>query len=220
MAVGQVRVPGSVPEVQAVETRPFKPSVVPVGQVHREVDMSAQYLKAGVVEPLDRAHVAGYRPDRQVLMAPGGSLRDYPLEEKPPDPPAAQTAGDHDRLDLATGPVVKQAREADNPAIKAGHPGRHPFRRCEIGVEGTPGIVASDGRVFVYPPVMLGQFRPQHPASAIVSRRVVADDKAGRGYLTCQLAVLHGDRVPVLRPRRRTFSGRRHASIRRFADQW
>lgn len=157
---GQVRVPGSVPEVQAVEARPFKPGVAPAGKVHREVDMSAQYLKAGVVEPLDRAHVAGYRPDRQVLMAAGGSLGGYPLEEKPPDALAAQTASDHDRFDLAAGPVVEQARKADNPAIEASHPGRHPSRRCEIVVEGTPGIVASDRGVFVYPPVMLGQFRP------------------------------------------------------------
>jgi hypothetical protein len=47
-----------------VETRAFKPAVASGGKVHREIDMSTQGLKAGVVEPPDRTHVADYRPDR------------------------------------------------------------------------------------------------------------------------------------------------------------
>jgi hypothetical protein len=47
-----------------VETRAFNPAVMPVGKVHRQIDMSAQGLKTGVVEPSDRTYVAGYRPDR------------------------------------------------------------------------------------------------------------------------------------------------------------
>ena len=58
------RQPGSVPEIQAVQTRAFKPAVMPAGKVHREIDMSAQGLKTGVVELPDRTYVAGYRPDR------------------------------------------------------------------------------------------------------------------------------------------------------------
>ena len=173
--------PGSVPEVQAVETRAFKPAMAPAGQVHREIDMSAQGLKAGVVEPPDRTHVAGYRPDRQVLMAASDGLSSYPFDKKPPDAPVTQTTSDDDRFDLAAGAAIEQARKTDNPAIEIGHPGRYPFWHGEIIVERTPGIVASDGRVFVYPPVMLSQFRPQHPAGGIVRRRVVADNNAGRG---------------------------------------
>lgn len=60
----EVRGLGSVPEIQAVETRAFKPALMSVGKVHREIDMSTQGLKTGVVEPSDRTYVAGYRPDR------------------------------------------------------------------------------------------------------------------------------------------------------------
>ena len=70
-------------------------------------------------------------------------------------------------------------------------PGCESFWYGEIVVERTPGIVASDRRVFVYPPVMLSQFHPQHPAGGIVYRRVVADDNAGRGYRARQLAAVH-----------------------------
>ena len=88
---------GSVAEIQAVETRALKPAVVPAGQVHREVDMSAQGLKSGVVEPPDRAHVAGHRPDRQVPIAASDGLGNYPSDKKPPHAPAAKTLSDNDR---------------------------------------------------------------------------------------------------------------------------
>ena len=52
------RQPGSVPEIQAVDTCAFNPTVMPVGKVHRQIDMSAQVLKTGVVEPSDRTYVA------------------------------------------------------------------------------------------------------------------------------------------------------------------
>jgi hypothetical protein len=191
--------------------RAVEPAVASAGQVHREIDMSAQGLKTGVVEPLDRTHVAGYRPDRQVLIAAGGGLSNYPFDQKSPDAPATETISDDDRFDLATGAALEQARKTDDPAIEIGHPRCHSFRYSEIAVERTPGIVASDRRVFVYPSMMLSQFRPQHPAGGIVIRRVVADTNAGRGYRARQLAALHGDRLPGLRPRRRTFQngGRR-----------
>ena len=47
-----------------MQTRAVKPAVVSIGKVHREIDMSAQGLKTGAVEPPDRTHVASYRPDR------------------------------------------------------------------------------------------------------------------------------------------------------------
>jgi hypothetical protein len=40
-------VSGSVPEIQAVETRAFKPAVVSVGKVHREIYMSTQGPETG-----------------------------------------------------------------------------------------------------------------------------------------------------------------------------
>src|SRR5580704_2934244 len=160
--------------------------------------MPAQGLETSVVEPPDRAHVPGYRPDRQVLVAAGGGLGNDPLDKKSPDAPAAEPVSDDDRFDLATGPAIKQARETDHPAVEIGHPRCHSFWSREIVVEHAPGIVASDRGVFVYPSMVLGQFRPQHPAGGIVSRRVVADTDVGRGYRARQLAVLHGDRLPDL----------------------
>ena len=47
-----------------MEALTFMPAVASVGKVHREIDMSAQGLETGVVEPPDRIYVAGYRPDR------------------------------------------------------------------------------------------------------------------------------------------------------------
>lgn len=192
-------VTGSVPEVQAVKTRAFKPAVAPVRKVHREIDMSAQGLKTGTVEPSDRTHVAGYRPDCQVLVAASDGLSNHLFDKKSPDASATETIGNDDRFDLAAGPAIKQASKADNPAVEIGHPGRHSFGHGEIVVEPAPGIVASDRRVFVNPSMMLGQFQPQHPAGGIVRRRVVADNNVGRGYRARQLAVLHGDRLPDLR---------------------
>ena len=154
--------------------------------------MSAQGLKTHVVEPPDRTHVAGYRPDREVLVTASDGLGNDPFDKQPPDAPAAETISDDDRFDLAAGAVVEQARKTDNGAIEIGHPGRHPFRHSEIVVKGTPGILASDRRVFVDPPVMLSQFRPQHPAGRIVTRRVIAHNNSGRGHRTRQLAAFHG----------------------------
>ena len=68
-------------------------------------------------------------------------------------------------------------------------------REIDMPAQGL-GIAASDGRVFVEPSMVLGQFRPQHPASRIVTRRVVADNNAGRGCRARQFAVLHADRLP------------------------
>jgi hypothetical protein len=73
-------VTGSVPEIQAGQTRAFKPAVLSVGKVHREIDMSAQGLKTGVVEPPDRTYVAGYRPDRQVLIAASDGRSNHPFD--------------------------------------------------------------------------------------------------------------------------------------------
>lgn len=132
-----------------METRAFKPAVMSAGQVHREIDMSAHGLKTGVVEPSDRTYVAGYRPDRQVLIAASDGLSNYPFDKKSPNAPAAETISDNDRFDLATGAAVKQAGKTDNPAIEIGHPRCHSFWYSEIVVERTPGIVASDRRVLV-----------------------------------------------------------------------
>lgn len=176
-----------------------KPAVPPAGQVHRQVDMTAQGPEAGVVEMPDRTHVAGHGPDRQVLVAAGGGLGGCPLDEEPPDAPAAERAGDDDRLDLTAGPAVKQARETDHPATGLRHPGRHPLRQGEVAIEPAAGIIAPDGGVFVDPPVMLGQFRPQQTAGCVVSRRVAADRNAGHGRRARHLAVAHRDRLPDLR---------------------
>jgi len=64
--------------------------------------------------------------------------------------------------------------------------------------------------------MVLSQFHPQHPTGGIVSRRVVPDTNVGRGYRARRLAALHGDRLPVLRPRRRPFQngGREDVSCR------
>lgn len=134
----------------------------------------------------------GYGPDREVLVAAGGGLGDYPFDETPPNAPATEIIGDDDRLDLAAGPAIEQAGKTDNPAIEIGHPGCRSFWHSEIVVKPAPGIVALDRGVPVQPPVMLGQLRPQRPASGIVSRRVVADAKRR----TRQFTVLHGDRLP------------------------
>lgn len=128
-------VPVSVPEIQAVQTRAVQPAVAPGGKVHREVDMAAQGLEAGVVEPPDRSHVAGYWPDRQILIAASDGLGNYPFDKKPPNAPAPDTISDHDRFDLAAGTEIKQAGKTDNPAIEFGHPGCHSFSRSEIVVE-------------------------------------------------------------------------------------
>ena len=131
-------VSGSVPEIQAVQTRAFKPAVVPANKVHREIDMPAQGLKTGVVEPPDRTHVAGYRPDRQVLIAASDGLNNYPFDKKSPNAPATETISDDDRFDLATGAAIKQARKTDNPAVEIGHPRCHSFWYSEIVVKRTP----------------------------------------------------------------------------------
>lgn len=81
--------------------------------------MSAQGLEAGFVEPPDRTHVAGHRPDRQGLIAASGGLGNYPFEKKPPHSPAAKTLSDDDRFDLAAGTAVKQTRKTGN-RISAG----------------------------------------------------------------------------------------------------
>ena len=177
--------------------RAVKPAVVRAGQVHPEIDMSAQGLETGVVEPSDRTYVAGYRPDRQVLIAASDGLSNYPFDKKSPNAPAAEPIGNDDRFDLATGASVKQAGKTDNPAIEVGHPRCHSFWYRQIVVEPAPGIVASDRRLFVYHSMMLGQFHPQRPAGGIVSRRVVADPDVGRGYRARHLAALHSDRLPV-----------------------
>jgi hypothetical protein len=165
-----------------VEALTFMPAVASVGKVHREIDVSAQGLKTGVIERSDRTHVAGYRPDRQVLMAASDGLSNYPLDKKSPNAPAAETISDDDGFDLSAGPAIKQPRKADNPAIEIGHPGRHSFGHGEIVIESDTGIVAPDGRVFVDPSMVLSQFHPQHAASRIVSRGVVTDNNAGCGY--------------------------------------
>jgi hypothetical protein len=67
----------SVPEIQAVQARAFKPAVMSAGKVHREIDMPAQGLKTGLVEPPDRTYVAGYRirPPPWIHTSTGRSLR-------------------------------------------------------------------------------------------------------------------------------------------------
>jgi hypothetical protein len=92
-----------------------------------------------------------------------------------------------------------------------GYPRCHSFWYSEIVVEHAPGLVASDGRVFVYPSMMLGQFYLQHPAGGIASRRVVADTNVGRGYRARRLAALHSDRLS------RSAGGAGHAVKRRTA---
>ena len=62
-----------------METFAFMPGVASAAKVHREIDMSAQGLETGGVKRSDRTHVAGYRPDRQVLIAASGSLGHYPF---------------------------------------------------------------------------------------------------------------------------------------------
>jgi hypothetical protein len=101
-------VSGSVPEIQAVETRASKPAVESAGQVHREIDMSTQGLETSVIEPSDRTHVAGYRPDRQVLIAASDGLGYYSFYKKSPNSPATEAISDDDRFDLATGATIKQ----------------------------------------------------------------------------------------------------------------
>jgi hypothetical protein len=133
------------------------PAVASVGKVHREIHMSAQGLETGGVKRSDRTHVADYRPDRQVLIAASGSLGHYPFNKKSPDAPAAETISNDDWFDLSAGPAIKQAGKTDDPAIEIGHPGRHSFWLGQVVVERAPGIVASGRRVFVDPPVMLGQ---------------------------------------------------------------
>ena len=110
-----------------METRAVKPAVVSVGKVHREIDTSAQGLETGIVESSDRIHVAGYRPDRQALIAAGDGLSNYPFDKKSPNPPATETISNDDRFDLATGAAIKQARKTDNPTIEIGHPRCHSF---------------------------------------------------------------------------------------------
>jgi hypothetical protein len=163
-----------------VETSTFEPKVVSVGKVHREIDMSTQCLEAGVVKSSDRTHVAGYRPNREILIAASDGLSDYPFDKNSSHASAAKTTGDDDRLDLAAGPAIKQAGKADNPTIEIGHPGRHSFWHSQIVVKGIPRIVASDRGVFVDPSMMLSQFHPQHPTGGIVSRRIVTDNDVGR----------------------------------------
>ena len=175
-------VSGSVPEIQASQTRAFKPAVTSVGKVHREIDVSAQGPKTGVVEPSDRTYVAGYGPDRQVRIAASDGLSNYAFDKQSPDAVAAETISDDDRFDLATGAAIKQPRKTDNRAIEIGHPRGHSFWYSEVIVERTSGIVTSDRGVLVYLPMMLSPFHPQHPAGGIVSRRVVADNNVGRGY--------------------------------------
>ena len=110
-----------------MQTRSVEPEVVSAGQVHGEVDMSAQGLKTGVVEPADRPHVAGYRPDGQVLIAASAGLSNYPSDKKSPDAPVTETISDDDRFDLTTGAAIKQAGKTDNPAVEIGHPRCHSF---------------------------------------------------------------------------------------------
>ena len=162
-----------------METLAFKPAVMSVGKVHREIDMSTQGLEAGVVEPSDRTHVAGHRPDRQILIAASDGLSDHPLDKKSANALAAETTGDHNRFDLAAGPMIKQAGQTDKPTIEIGHPGCHSFCDSQIGVERFPWIVASNRGILVDPSMMLSQFDPQRPTSGRVSRRVVTDDNVG-----------------------------------------
>ena len=182
-----------------MQTLAVKPAVASAGKVHRQIDMSAQGLKTGAVEPSDRTHVSGYRPDRQVFVAAGDGLSDYPPDKESPYASAPETISDDDRFDLPAGAAIKQARQADYRTFEIGDPRCHSFWCGEIVVERTAGIVASDRRIFVYLSMMLSQFHPQHLAGGIVSRRVVADDDAGRRCRARQLAALHGDRLPVPR---------------------
>ena len=184
-----------------METLAFKPAVMSVGKVHREINMSTQGLEAGVVEPSDRTHVAGHRPDRQILIAASDGLSDHPLDKKSANALAAETVGDHNRFDFAAGPLVQQTGQTDNPTIEISHPGRHSFSGCEIVVERSPRIVASNRGILIDPSMMLRQFDPQQPARRIVSRRVVTDNNVGCRYRASELAVLHDYRLPHLEKR-------------------
>jgi hypothetical protein len=84
-----------------------QPAVASVGEIHGEINMSAQGLKAGLVETLDGAHVAGYWSDRQVLIAPGDSLSDYAVDEESPHASAPVTISDYDRLHFTAAPAIK-----------------------------------------------------------------------------------------------------------------
>src|SRR5262249_48243129 len=128
-----------------------------------------QGLEASVVKPSDRTHVAGYRPDREILIAASDGLSNYPFHKNSSHAPATKTTSDDDRFDLADGPAIKQTRKADNPTIEIGHPGCDSFWHSQIFVERISGMVASDSGVFVDPSMMLSQFHPQHPTDGIVS---------------------------------------------------
>jgi hypothetical protein len=138
-----------------METRALQPALPSLGKVDREIDMSTEGLKTGVIEPSDRTHISGYGPDRQALIAASDSLSNDPFDQEPPNASATESFSDDDRLDLAAGAPVEQARKTDNPTTEIGHPGRHSFWHTEIVVERTARIVASDRRIFVDPSMML-----------------------------------------------------------------
>jgi hypothetical protein len=131
-----------------------------VGEVDREIDMPSEGLEAGVIEPADGTHVAGYGPDCDALIAASDGLGNDSFDKEPPNASAAETFGDDDGLDFAAGALIKQAGKTDNPTTELGHPGRHSFWRSEIVVERTRGIVASHRRLFVDPSMMLDQLHP------------------------------------------------------------
>jgi hypothetical protein len=106
---------------KTVETPPFKPAMMSLGEVDRQVDMSTQRLKARLLEASDRTQVARHRPDRQVLIAASGGFCDYLFDEKSSNASAAESITYHDRFDLPPGPAVEKTRQADNPTMQICH---------------------------------------------------------------------------------------------------
>ena len=137
-------------------------------EVHGEIDTATEGAEPNVVEPSNRRHIAGDRPNGQIFKTSPDRFIDCPGQQGSANRLTTQPLGHDDGFDLAAGPVVEQAHHARHCFIDLGNPGADPFRCGQVVIESSSRIVPTNGRVFVQAPMVLRQLCPKVTASWIV----------------------------------------------------